>query len=276
MNEIEKRIGEAVAYIRARTAFEPEMGLVLGSGLGDFAEKLDAEAMLDFAEIPGFPVPTVEGHAGKLVLGSTAGRRLAALSGRVHAYEGRGWDEITIPVRVMRRLGVHTLLLTNAAGGVNLGYSQGALMLISDHINLTGKNPLTGPNLGDFGPRFPDMSEVYSAPLRRALLERAAAAGIELKEGVYMMYPGPSYETPAEIRAFRSLGADAVGMSTVPEAIAARHAGMRVIGISCITNMAAGVAGTPLSHSEVVETATRVKGAFLQVVGMAIEIGAGL
>ena len=272
MQDIQTRINEAVAYIRRQTTFAPDMGLVLGSGLGGFADELDGAVVLPFSDIPGFPVPSVEGHAGALVLGTYKGKRVAALRGRVHYYEGYTQQEITIPVRVMHRLGAKTLLLTNAAGGINLGFSQGALMLITDHINYSGQNPLMGPNLDDFGPRFPDMSEIYTKTCREKLLAKAEEMGIELQQGVYMMYMGPSYETPAEIRAFRGMGADAVGMSTVPEAIIARHCGMQVIGISCITNMAAGVLDAPLNHNEVMETADRVREQFTSVVGASIEL----
>ena len=269
---ISERIDAACAYMRARIALEPEVGLILGSGLGDFAGRLESPVELPFAQIPGFPVTTVEGHAGALILGTFQGRTVAALRGRVHYYEGYSQQEITLPVRVMARLGIRTLVLTNAAGGVNLSFSAGALMLIADHINLSGTNPLIGPNLDAFGPRFPDMSDVYTRSLREQLKPLAEAAGIPLQEGVYMMYSGPSYETPAEIRAFRTLGADAVGMSTVPEAIAARHCGLQVVGVSCITNMAAGVLDRPLDHSEVMATAQRVKGDFTRLLEIILTI----
>lgn len=269
---IQERIDAAYAFIRSRTDFQPEVGLILGSGLGDFADRLEDCTELPFSRIPGFPVPTVEGHAGALLLGTFQGRPVAALRGRIHYYEGYTQQEITLPVRVMARLGIRTLVLTNAAGGVNLSFSAGALMLISDHINFSGMNPLMGPNLDDFGPRFPDMSDIYTRSLRDKLRPLAQEAGIDLKEGVYMMYSGPSYETPAEIRAFRTLGADAVGMSTVPEAIVARHCGLQVVGVSCITNMAAGVLDRKLDHSEVVETAQRVKGDFTRLLELILTI----
>jgi len=272
MDTIMRRALEAQAHIRAATQEQPALGMILGSGLGGFAERLDEAIRIPFREIPGFPQPSVEGHAGELVLGRYCGRPVAALSGRVHYYEGAPQREITLPVRVLRLLGVTTLILTNAAGGINLDYSAGALMLISDHINYSGQNPLIGDNLAQFGPRFPDMTDVYTKALREALKERAARAGIPLKEGVYAMYSGPSYETPAEIRMFRLLGADAVGMSTVPEAIVARHCGMRVLGISCITNMAAGITGGVIHHAEVVETANRVRREFEEVLKLAIEL----
>ncbi|NLA82378.1 MAG: purine-nucleoside phosphorylase, partial [Clostridiaceae bacterium] len=250
MKTILERIESASDYIKSRIEGTPSMGLILGSGLGDFAHGLDDRIVIPFGDIPGFPLTTVEGHSGALVLGQHQGRLLVALSGRVHYYEGQSQQVITIPVRVMARLGVKTILLTNAAGGVNLGFSQGALMLISDHINYSGQNPLIGPNLESFGPRFPDMSDIYSRTMRDKLKEEARREGIDLEEGVYAMYSGPNYETPAEIRMLRGFGADAVGMSTVPEALVACHAGLKVLGISCITNMAAGVLDQPLDHAE--------------------------
>ncbi|WP_409968225.1 purine-nucleoside phosphorylase [Bengtsoniella intestinalis] len=272
MEQIQKRIDLAVDYIRSCTNRTPTMGLILGSGLGDFANTLDDAVIIPFGEITGFPVPSVEGHAGNLVFGNHNGKAVVALSGRVHYYEGLPQQEITIPTRVLAKLGVKTLLLTNAAGGVNLDFSAGALMLISDHINFSGQNPLLGKNMDEFGPRFPDMSDVYTKTLRQSLKVKALDAGIALEEGVYAMYAGPNYETPAEIRMLRTMGADATGMSTVPEALVAAHAGMQVIGISCITNMAAGVLDQKLDHSEVVETANRVKQEFLKVVSLAIDL----
>lgn len=272
MENIESRIAAATEYLRGKINVTPTMGLILGSGLGGFADELEDAVSIPFSEIPGFPVPTVEGHSGALVVGRHNGKLVAALKGRVHFYEGQPQQVITIPVRVLKQLGVNTLLLTNAAGGVNLQFSSGALMLISDHINYSGASPLAGNNLDAFGPRFPDMSDIYTRSLRRDLKERAAENGIPLEEGVYAMYMGPNYETPAEIRMFRGMGADAVGMSTVPEAIVARHAGMQVIGISCITNMAAGILDAPLDHAEVMETAERVRGEFLKVVSLAIDL----
>lgn len=261
----------ALTAIRARTEATPGVGVVLGSGLGRFCDRLEDAVEIPFAAIPGFPLSTAPGHEGAFVLGSLGGRPIVALRGRLHNYEGYTQRQLTLPVRVMKRLGAETLILTNAAGGVNLSFSAGAIMLIRDHINASGDNPLRGENWEDFGPRFPDMSDIYTASLRRALLARASAAGVELREGVYAMYGGPSYETPAEIRAFRAMGADAVGMSTVPEAIVACHAGMRVLGLSCITNMAAGVLPQKLSHEEVVATAARVRDAFERALTLGIE-----
>ncbi len=258
-----ERASTAADAVRARRPETPDVAVVLGSGLGDFADTLQDAVHVSYADIPHWPVSTVVGHAGKLVLGRVGGRLVAALSGRVHAYEGHDQATVVFATRVMARLGVRRLILTNAAGGINTGFAQGALMVIDDHINLTGSNPLIGPNDDRFGPRFPDMSEVYSRRLRAIADASAQAVGVPVSHGVYVAVHGPSYETPAEIRAFRTLGADAVGMSTVPEAIAARHAGLEVLGISCITNMAAGVLPQPLVHDEVMETARRVRGSFI-------------
>jgi purine-nucleoside phosphorylase len=237
--------------------------VVLGSGLGDFADTLADAVQVPYRDIPHWPASTVIGHAGKLVVGTVAGRRIVALSGRVHVYEGHGQDTVVFGVRAMARLGVKHLILTNAAGGINVTFGEGALMVIDDHINLTGGNPLIGPNDDRFGTRFPDMTMIYSRRMGTIADQAAEAVGVALAHGVYVAVHGPSYETPAEIRAFRTLGADAVGMSTVPEAIAARHAGLEVLGISCITNMAAGVLPQPLVHDEVMETARRVRGSFI-------------
>ena len=257
------RVEEAAAFIRARCGVPPRVAVVLGSGLGDFADTLPDSVAIPYDSLPNWPRSTVVGHAGRLVVGTIAGRRVAALSGRVHAYEGHDFATVTFAVRVMARLGVKELILTNAAGGINTDFAQGVLMLIEDHINLMGGNPLVGPNDERFGPRFPDMTGVYSRRLRLIAGEAASVAGAFLTHGVYVGLLGPSYETPAEIRFLRTIGADAVGMSTVPEAIAARHMGLEVLGISCITNMAAGVLDQPLVHDEVLETAKRVRGSFV-------------
>jgi purine-nucleoside phosphorylase len=266
-----ERVEEAAACIRAGCGELPQTAIVLGSGLGDFADTLLDAIATPYGEIPHWPASRVIGHAGRLVVGTVAGRRVAALSGRVHFYEGHDLATVVFAVRVMGRLGVKRLILTNAAGGINTEFGQGALMVIGDHINLLGTNPLIGPNDDRFGERFPDMSEVYSMRLRAVADEAARAKGVPVSHGVYVVVPGPSYETPAEIRAFRTLGADAVGMSTVPEAIAARHMGMEVLGISCITNMAAGVLPQPLVHDEVMETARRVRGSFIALLEGIIE-----
>jgi purine-nucleoside phosphorylase len=255
----------AADAIRSRCGETPRIAVVLGSGLGDFADTLADAVHIPYQEIPHWPASTVIGHAGKLVVGSVGGRRVAALAGRVHIYEGHSQDTVVFAVRVMARLGVSHLILTNAAGGINTSFREGALMVIDDHINLTGGNPLIGANDDRFGPRFPDMSEIYSRRLRDIAEQAAEDTGVPVARGVYVAVHGPSYETPAEILAFRALGADAVGMSTVPEAIAARHAGLEVLGISCITNMAAGVLPQPLKHDEVMETARRVRGAFISL-----------
>ena len=258
------RVQAAAAAVLATCGGAPDTAVVLGSGLGDFADTLIDAVTIPYDTLPFWPPTTVVGHAGRLVIGATvSGRRVAALAGRVHAYEGHDWSAVVFAARVMGRLGVKHLILTNAAGGINTSFARGALMLIEDHINLMGSNPLVGPNDERFGPRFPDMSEVYSVRLRGIADDAARARGIALARGVYVAGQGPSYETPAEIRAFRALGADAVGMSTVPEAIAARHMGLEVLGISCITNMAAGVLPQPLVHDEVMATAREVRGSFL-------------
>ena len=264
-------VEEAAESIRARCGALPETAIVLGSGLGDFAETLLEAIATPYGEIPNWPASTVIGHAGRLVIGNAGGRRIAALSGRVHYYEGHDLGTVVFPIRVMGRLGVKHVILTNAAGGINTGFAQGALMVIDDHINLLGSNPLVGANDERFGPRFPDMSEVYSRRLRGIADAAARARGVAVSHGVYVAVHGPSYETPAEIRYLRTIGADAVGMSTVPEAIAARHMGVEVLGISCITNMAAGVLPQPLIHDEVMETARRVRGSFISLLEGIIE-----
>lgn len=266
-----ERIEEAAAALLRRCGDPPEIAVVLGSGLGDFADALQRPVTTSYAELSHWPLSNVAGHAGRLVVGNVAGRRVAALSGRVHFYEGHDMGTVVFATRVMGRLGVKQIILTNAAGGINTGFAQGALMLIDDHINMLGSNPLIGPNDERFGARFPDMSEVYSRRLRNIADEAARTRGVAVSHGVYVAVHGPSYETPAEIRAFRTIGADAVGMSTVPEAIAARHMGMEVLGISCITNMAAGVLPQPLVHDEVMATAHRVRGSFISLLEGIIE-----
>jgi purine-nucleoside phosphorylase len=266
-----ERIEEAAAAIRSRCGALPDTAIVLGSGLGDFADTLADAIATPYTDVPHWPASNVVGHAGKLVIGNVAGRRVAALAGRVHFYEGHPLSTVVFATRVMGRLGVKQLILTNAAGGINTGFAQGALMIIDDHINMLGTNPLVGANDDRFGVRFPDMSEVYSSRLRDIADAAARARGVPVSHGVYVAVHGPSYETPAEIRFFRTIGADAVGMSTVPEAIAARHMGMEVLGISCITNMAAGVLPQPLVHDEVMETARRVRGSFISLLEGIIE-----
>lgn len=252
--------------------FKPELGLVLGSGLGFFADDcIQVEGVLPYAEIAGMPVSTVPGHAGRFVYGRLGEKRVIAMQGRFHFYEGYDMAQLTLPIRLMRQLGVQTLFLTNAAGGINRAYTPGDFMLLQDHINFLGTNPLIGTGAGD-GPRFPDMSAVYDPALRAAIREWAQSSGLDLKEGVYLATTGPSFETPAEIRAFAALGADAVGMSTVPEAIVARQCGMRVVAISCITNAAAGISPQPLSHEEVTETADRVRPQFAALLSGAVAL----
>ena len=254
---------EAAEFLRGRGFGGADVAVVLGSGLGDFTDSLAEAFEVSYRDIPHWPASGVIGHAGRLVGGLVRGRRVIALSGRVHFYEGYPLSEVTFAMRVVGRLGVPRVILTNAAGGINTQFSRGALMLIDDHINLMGTNPLVGANDERFGPRFPDMSEVYAKRLRDLARAAAEEAGVPLEHGVYVAVHGPSYETPAEIRAFRVLGADAVGMSTAPEALVARHMGLDVLGISCITNMAAGVLPQPLDHNEVMQTARRVKGQFI-------------
>jgi purine-nucleoside phosphorylase len=258
-----EEIAEAAEHLRKAIAPVPEIAVVLGSGLGDFAKGLADSQVVPYGDIPHWPESNVIGHAGKLVVGGVRNRRVIALSGRAHFYEGHPMTTVTFATRVLGMLGVKVLILTNAAGGINLKFQSGALMLITDHINLMGTNPLVGPNDDRFGFRFPDMSEIYSRRLRGLAREAAQATAVALKEGVYIAVHGPSYETPAEIRAFRTMGADAVGMSTAPEAIVARQMRIEVLGISCITNMAAGVLDQPLHHDEVMETAARVRGSFI-------------
>jgi purine-nucleoside phosphorylase len=261
-----QRLEEAVRSIRKERGDAPRVGLVLGSGLGAFAERLRNRRVIPFREIPHFPVSTgVVGHAGELVLGAVGRTSVVVMSGRVHFYEGRPMSDVVFPVRVLVRLGVGAVVLTNAAGGVRPTFRPGDLMLITDHINAFGTNPLIGPNDDAIGPRFPDMSRVYDTELRKLAKETARSLRIPLREGVYLGNSGPSYETPAEIRAYRSIGADAVGMSTVPEAIALNHAGVRVIGISTITNMAAGILAKPLDHSEVLATTKKVGDRFVRL-----------
>jgi purine-nucleoside phosphorylase len=262
MSDYEK-VNEAAGAVRARVAQVPEIAVVLGSGLGDFADSLDGAVSMPYTSLPHWPASRVIGHAGKLVVGTVKGRPIAALAGRCHMYEGHGAGTVAFAVRTLGLLGVKTLILTNAAGGVNTGFAQGALMVIDDHINLMGQNPLAGANDERFGVRFPDMTEVYSSRLRGIADRAGKKIDLRLPHGIYAALMGPSYETPAEIRYLRTIGADAVGMSTVPEAIVARHMKIDVLGISCITNMAAGVLPRPLDHAEVMETAARVRGQFI-------------
>jgi purine-nucleoside phosphorylase len=262
LSPLYERVEHAARSIRARFDEDVRTGIVLGSGLGAFADDLEDSLAIPYEEIPGFARPTVEGHAGRLVLGRVAGSAVAVLQGRFHFYEGYSRDEVTFPMRVFGLLGIKSVVLTNAAGGINIGFDQGSLMIISDHLNLMCTNPLLGPNDERFGARFPDMSEVYSREFQEIAVAEARSLDLELRRGVYAAMSGPSYETPAEVRMLRILGADAVGMSTVPEAIVARQMGMRVLGLSCITNMAAGVVDQPINHEEVMETGAQVRDTF--------------
>jgi purine-nucleoside phosphorylase len=259
------QVNDAADFVRSHLSQTPDIAIVLGSGLGAFADRLQDAVVLEYTAIPHWPASTVIGHAGRLVVGQVAGRRIAVLSGRAHFYEGHPLTTVTFATRVLGRIGVRTLLLTNAAGGINTSFSPGTLMVIDDHINLMGSNPLVGPNDDRFGLRFPDMTAVYSPRLRAVADAAATAAGVAIRHGVYVALHGPSYETPAEIRFLRGIGADAVGMSTVPEAIVARHMGLEVLGISCITNPAAGVLPTPLDHREVMDVARRVGAQFIRL-----------
>lgn len=266
MEDTYDRVMEAAAAVRGKSSFKPDLALVLGSGLGALADDVLDAVAIPYGEIPDFPVSTAPGHAGRLILGTLAGRAVAVMSGRVHLYEGYTAQQVAFPIRLLSALGAEALLVTNAAGGINTAFRPGTLMLITDHINLTGQNPLTGPNDRRLGVRFPDMTEAYSPRLQALAREAAQVEGIDLAEGVYLGLRGPSYETPAEIRMARGLGADAVGMSTVMEVIAANHGGMEVAGISCITNMAAGMLAQKLSEEEVIETAAMVRDEFSHLV----------
>lgn len=263
---VREQIDQAAAFVRQRTKVKPQIGMILGSGLGGLAREIDADAAIPYAEIPNFPRSTVEGHSGQLVLGRLEGKPVVAMQGRVHFYEGYTLQQVVFPVRVMRALGAGVLLVSNAAGGINRQWYRGDLMIIADHINFFGSNPLIGPNDPDLGPRFPDMSQPYD-PEFIALAERAATAdGITVRKGVYVGVHGPSYETPAELRMLGRWGADAVGMSTVPEVIAARHMGMRVLGITAITDMATGEQVQQVTHEEVMAVAKEVEPKFIRLV----------
>jgi purine-nucleoside phosphorylase len=264
-------VSEAATYLRGALGVVPELAVVLGSGLGEFANRVTAAKTVAYTDIPHWPPSGVVGHAGKLVAGGLGGRRIAVLAGRAHFYEGHALTRSTFGIRVLGMLGVKTVILTNAAGGINTSFESGALMVIDDHINLFGTNPLMGPNDERFGPRFPDMTEAYSKRLRGVADRVAVTRGVKVAHGIYVGLHGPSYETPAEIRYLRSIGADAVGMSTVPETIVARHMGMEVLAISCITNMAAGVLDRPLDHNEVMATAARVKDQFIALLEGIVE-----
>lgn len=256
--DIERDLKESVNYIIGKTVYRPEIGIILGSGLGEIAEEIENSEIYNYVDIPNFPVPTVQGHKGRLIIGRFNGRTVLAMQGRFHHYEGYSMQQVTFPIRVMSLLGINKLIITNASGAVNLDYKPGQLMLIKDHINLSFSNPLIGKNMDSFGPRFPDMSNAYDRELRERIKEIAKKNNIELQEGIYVCMSGPNYETPAEIKMIRTIGGDAVGMSTVPEVIVANHCNMKVIGISCMTNMAAGISDRPLDHREVIEISGNV------------------
>jgi purine-nucleoside phosphorylase len=256
---LQEQINETVDYLKSVGFGQADFGLILGSGLGELGDEIEDAVIADYADIPNFPVSKVAGHAGKLVYGTLAGKKVIAMQGRFHYYEGHSMQTVTLPVRIMKRFGADSMLVTNAAGGI--GFGPGTLMMINDHINFTGNNPLIGENLDEFGPRFPDMSDAYTTSYREVAKRVAADLNIDLKEGVYMGLSGPTYETPAEIRMARTMGADAVGMSTVPEVIVAAHSGMKVLGISAITNHAAGLQAE-LNHEEVVEVTNQIKDNF--------------
>jgi len=264
-SDLYSRAEKAAHTIRARTTAQARIAIVLGSGLGGFAEEFADSVSIPYQQIPGFVTSTAVGHAGRLVCGKVEQVPVIAMQGRVHYYEGYSLEQVTFPIRTFKLLGVETLILTNAAGGIDVQLTQGALMVISDHLNLMGVNPLRGPNDERFGPRFPDMSEVYSRELQELVIEEARGLGVPVRRGIYAALAGPSYETPAEIHMLRATGADAVGMSTVPEAIVARQMGMKILGISCITNMAAGISENPINHEEVMETGQRVRATLTQL-----------
>jgi purine-nucleoside phosphorylase len=262
MNDLFTRAEAAAQFLLSQTSLRPKIGLILGSGLGAFADSLANSTRVPYAQIPAFPRSTAIGHAGQMVIGNVGNIPVAAMKGRAHLYEGYSAQEIAFPIRVLGRMGIRAVILTNAAGGINLKYQQGALVLIKDHINLQGHNPLVGPNDDRFGVRFPDMTHAYTKAYAKAAQEQAAKLGLSLEDGIYAALLGPSYETPAEIRYLRTIGADLVGMSTVAEVIAARHMGIKVLAISCVTNMAAGILDQVLSHQEVMETGDKVRGQF--------------
>ncbi|MDU1642323.1 Purine nucleoside phosphorylase 1 [Peptoniphilus harei] len=264
-------MNKSIDYIKGKIKNQPEIGIVLGSGLGDFADAIEDKIEIPYTEIPGFPVSTVKGHDGKLIFGKINSKEVCVMKGRIHYYEGYDIKEVVYPIEVLAGLGIKTLILTNAAGGVNTDFEPADLMIINDHINIMGKNPLIGPNDEDLGPRFPDMTDLYNKDLIEVAEKSAKKLGIDIKEGVYMYFTGPSYETAAEVRMARILGADAVGMSTVPEAIIARHRGLKILGISTITNMSTGILDTPLDHTEVVEVGQEVAGKFKELLKEIIE-----
>lgn len=271
MNENYEKLMKCFECVQQKITFKPEIALILGSGLGDYADTMEVVETLDYHDIEGFPVSTVPGHKGRFVFGYAGGVPIVAMQGRVHFYEGYKPQDVVLPIRLMKLMGAKVLFLTNAAGGINRSFNAGDFMLITDQISMSVPSPLIGENIDELGVRFPDMSEVYSRRLRKIIEKSAVTAGVPLRRGVYIQTTGPQYETPAEIRAYERLGADAVGMSTAIEAIAARHAGMEICGISCISNLAAGISVNPLTHAEVQETADRVAPLFKKLVTQAIK-----
>lgn len=272
MNQIYEKLLNCSNAVKSKVKFQPEVALILGSGLGDYAKEMQVEESIEYSEIEGFPVSTVTGHQGRFLFGYVEGVPVVAMQGRVHFYEGYPMSDVVLPVRLMGLLGAKTVILTNAAGGVNFNFQPGDLMMITDQITTAVPSPLIGANLDELGPRFPDMSEVYDKGLREIIKQAARNVKVSIQSGVYMQFTGPSYETPAEIRMCRALGADAAGMSTACEAMAARHMGLKVCGISCITNMAAGMSNQPLNHKEVQETADRVAKEFKALVTETIRL----
>ena len=271
MNENYEKLMKCYECVQKKISFKPELALILGSGLGDYADTMEVVETLDYHDIEGFPVSTVPGHKGRFVFGYAGGIPIVAMQGRVHFYEGYKPQDVVLPVRLMKLMGAKVLFMTNAAGGINRSFNAGDLMLITDHISMSVPSPLIGENIDELGVRYPDMSEVYSRRLQKVIENAAVTAGVPLRKGVYIQTTGPQYETPSEIRAYERLGADAVGMSTAIEAIAARHAGMEICGISCISNLAAGISVKPLTHKEVQETADRVAPLFKKLVTQAIK-----
>jgi purine-nucleoside phosphorylase len=270
--EYSDKLAEAHSYLVERVTVLPELGVILGSGLGAFADFVEEKVVIPYKDIPHFPISTVEGHAGQLVFGQVEGRKIVVMQGRFHFYEGYTMQEVTFPIRVMQVLGVTGLIVTNAAGGINSEFNPGDLIVIKDHLNMMGDNPLRGANLSSIGPRFPDLSDAYNKGWRQKALGIAEKFGVKPQEGVYAAMSGPNYESPAEIRFLRTIGADMIGMSTVPEVIVANHGGMKVLGISCVTNMAAGILDQKLNHVEVMETASRIEKQFVHFVQALVKV----
>ncbi|MGM8214032.1 purine-nucleoside phosphorylase [Bacillaceae bacterium W0354] len=266
-----EQVNESSQFIQEAIHHKPKIGLILGSGLGVLADEITDATTISYTKIPHFPQSTVQGHKGQLVVGDLQGKEVIAMQGRFHFYEGYSMQQVTFPIRVMKALGVEQLIVTNAAGGINQSFSPGDLMIINDHINMIGTNPLIGPNIDEFGPRFPDMSQAYEPSLIQLAKKCADELDIHVQEGVYVGNSGPTYETPSEIKMLRAIGGDAVGMSTVPEVIVANHANMKVLGISCISNMAAGILDQPLSHKEVIETTEKVRADFIRLVKQIVQ-----